>query len=1112
VPESRHKYLYERLGDHDFQQLAGALLTLQFTDFVPLPLRQADGGRDGVDRTRQLVYQVKWSATGQERDPVAWLDSEIRGESEKNKTLASEGVRRYALVTNVASTSKPKTGTFDKLNAKLDAYSKEYGLEMSCVWREALNSMVDTAPPEVKWTYADMLAGWDLIRYLVSEQASVARDSTLRDLLHKVAAAQWDDDARIKFSQVELDREYLADLFVDVPAERIRTPRRVAPPTAGGVYLGGAAAYIASKTPYPFTLVRGAPGQGKSTLSQFVCQAYRIAFLPNERPPASGLPSISDPRFPIRLDLADYAAWMQGYDVFDKSDDAEPKKGRRRVAAQSTVESYLAEMMTHVSGRETITRDDVQDIFDRVPSVVVFDGLDEVGKVADRKRVVREIDLFCARGKSYAVEPKVIVTTRPNSAGLPEPNADIFETISLVPLDPALRDQYLRKWCVVHGVRGNDSRTLRRNFSEKTREPYIGELAGNPMQLTILLYLLKQHGDATPNQRTELYDAYMALLLAREANKHPESVRKHRTDLMEIVPFLGWYIQSRAEEDGHSGRMSHADVEAAMKHFQRTYGKPEDVVDELFEAATDRLWALTSKEEGTFEFEVLPLREYFAARFLYRYAGEGDPRFDRTVVFRELLRRPYWLNTVRFYSGNAVGSDIYILKAGIEHEVSSGTTKHVRVAAWSLLTDGVFNSRPQEAASIVDLLTDEDGGRLLLAALDAKEISPLPESSYATLAWTRLTAAIAARPDDVANEVRVRVIRELLGLKPEFTSWWIERLSEAVDTGSERAWLAIGASCEVAAGSSLPIPAVSADDGQNAQLILNAGFAPQDGSALEAQLLRAVLDGQCTETTSVRSEPARIAVALSPAEFYAFGPDTTQPKPAASSPDRRSQAIQHLRRSESPCVGIASLRRFRRGERGSTFPWANTAAALLQHAGRCWLVSEIAIVGAASPMSNGFTRAPGTEALGSGSHPATLIEQTRANRSNAEWWRARLVACQDDLAYTEWALALWAIASGPVIDELFGELTRVIEQVTPRYQRAFQIAAQRLGEVGFLDRRPVTSRIDHGVLAVALAARSAERSRASGPEIRTDGTDIRALASVVRRAKWLKVDQIATYR
>jgi hypothetical protein len=39
-------------------------------------------------------------------------------------------------------------------------------------------------------------------------------------------------------------------------------------------------------------------------------------------------------------------------------------------------------------------------------------------------------------------------------------------------------------------------------------------------------YLLRQNGDATPSRRTELYDTYMSMLLPREANKHPESVRK----------------------------------------------------------------------------------------------------------------------------------------------------------------------------------------------------------------------------------------------------------------------------------------------------------------------------------------------------------------------------------------------------------------------------------------------------------------------------------------------------------------------------------------------------------------------------------------------------------
>ncbi len=92
-----------------------------------------------------------------------------------------------------------------------------------------------------------------------------------------------------------------------------------------------------------------------------------------------------------------------------------------------------------------------------------------------------------------------------------------------------------------HWSRG---RALRTTYRAKIAEPYLDELAGNPMQLTILLDLLHRHGEATPTQRTALYDSYVDLLLAREANKHPASVRKHQADLREIIPFLGWHLHA----------------------------------------------------------------------------------------------------------------------------------------------------------------------------------------------------------------------------------------------------------------------------------------------------------------------------------------------------------------------------------------------------------------------------------------------------------------------------------------------------------------------------------------------------------------------------------------
>lgn len=111
MPESRHKYLFERLGDHDFQQLVAALLAGQYSNFTPLPLRQSDGGRDGLRQAEPgqvLIYQVKWSVKGQETNPVGWLDEVVRKEQDNLKRLAEEGIRRYVLVTNVASTGHPR--------------------------------------------------------------------------------------------------------------------------------------------------------------------------------------------------------------------------------------------------------------------------------------------------------------------------------------------------------------------------------------------------------------------------------------------------------------------------------------------------------------------------------------------------------------------------------------------------------------------------------------------------------------------------------------------------------------------------------------------------------------------------------------------------------------------------------------------------------------------------------------------------------------------------------------------------------------------------------------------------------------------------------------------
>jgi hypothetical protein len=720
------------------------------------------------------------------------------------------------------------------------------------------------------------------------------------------------------------------------------------------------------------------------------------------------------------------------------------------------------------------------------------------------------------------------VTTRPSTNELSEPSTDLFDVLVLSPLTPQQREDYLRKWSAVRSILGSEGRALRKAFRAKIAEPYLDELASNPMQLTILLDLLHKHGEATPNQRTALYDSYVDLLLAREANKHPESVRKHQPELREIIPFLGWHLHAHTESDSVNARMTVADLKATIRHFQRTYGNPESVVDELFEAASDRLWTLTSKIEGSYEFEVLSLREYFAARFLYRYAGEETNRFDRIEVLRELLRRPYWLNTARFYGGNAEVGDLSVLADGIIEELASSPAPHAVIAGWTLLTDGVFANRPRWAREVLSSLCADEHLQVLANALHRGEIAPLPQlpepvGGGADPTWTRLTDLLAADPGDGATQLRVSVLRELLNQRRQFANWWSDHIRNVIaDVPAVDQWLEMAAPCEGAAGQTLDLDGIDLSRPLVAQRILDTGLVPPAGSKFEADLLHAVLDGLCPNVQSVRSLPAQIAVAFAP-ESHFTSSESGFPDVTAEARRRRQDALKHLRRERPELAKAAEQRRFRAGEKGSTFPWANTATALFEAVGPCWLASQIALLGASSPMRLGLKRQPEKSAFGSDCHPAALLDQVRANAASAEWWRSQLAAltatdgepeATRERALAEWSMALWCAAAPKVVVELFADWQRVMLDLPDPRRLPVVDAALRCSAHGWVPKLPSHLASEDPAVTALLDFRNqpAKETATTGMTARTARMTYKPLIEVARERRWFKVDDAGAYR
>lgn len=344
-PGNSFKYLYWRLSEPAFQQLCAALLRNKFDPVRCFPVRMADEGID-VIAEGSTIYQVKWSSKLLQ-DPDQWLDGAVRGERAKIERLVQQKrITRYILITSVAGTTTATgTGSIQRLQPRLDELSAELGVPIDCWWQSDVDAEVDRAPDAIKWSYQEMLAGAEAVRYLMHGSQVEGQAARMRDTVLHVMATQWREDSKVKFSQADMNRVNLVDVFVDVHAIPREPPRNAPAPDHGqydrGIEICGAVEFL-QRTAVPLTFLLGVPGQGKSTLSQYLAQLHRAAILPGDmlgdrKPPHE---TVDDPLLPIRVDLKDYAAWLSGRDPF--GDDDPPKAPRRRPRGRRSLDLFLA--------------------------------------------------------------------------------------------------------------------------------------------------------------------------------------------------------------------------------------------------------------------------------------------------------------------------------------------------------------------------------------------------------------------------------------------------------------------------------------------------------------------------------------------------------------------------------------------------------------------------------------------------------------------------------------------------------------------------------------------------------------------------------------------------
>ena len=299
-------YNLEELGDERFQQLCQAVVTRAFPDLQCLPVGQPDGGRDAFVRHRVrtrvadcLIYQVKFVRDSNSRDARDLIEAVIKSEKKKVDELVRRGASSYYLLTNVKGSSHLSTGSIDKVNELL---SSSFSIPSHCWWRDDIERRIDTFS-DIKWSYPDMIRATDLLPLLLRNHSNDKEMDRLIQVIQAYLAHQYNIDSQLKFKQIDLQTDIL-DMFVDVPAQivlptneeahaRLKDAlhprlyyllrnRSVNSSSLDDSEAPGAAFLLADPDvarAFPRIVIEGAPGQGKSTVTQYVCQIQRMLLL-----------------------------------------------------------------------------------------------------------------------------------------------------------------------------------------------------------------------------------------------------------------------------------------------------------------------------------------------------------------------------------------------------------------------------------------------------------------------------------------------------------------------------------------------------------------------------------------------------------------------------------------------------------------------------------------------------------------------------------------------------------------------------------------------------------------------------------------------------------------
>ena len=661
-----------------FQRLVNALLTARFGEDVRLtPLQGADGGSDGetatanpymefryeasskhsnnplieAPRPGRYLFQAKYHRTGEQR--LTDLRTQVVREFKDALTdevvnrIDREDVNFFFLVTNVSS-SKKSLQKIDEIRSKV--LKGQQHLHADVWWGERITASLDWAP-QLWPAYPELFPG--SVPPLLG-MATTEDPEGLSRTLKLAIAQQYVRDSQVKFRQIELEKRLL-DLFVDLDIGRVsdtdetsRIPhRRLFSQPNRDLILGNGGSsrthglhnsvlhlLLDDDRAIPRILLEGGPGQGKSTITQMAAQVYREKIL-DKRDSELREPTwhrACKLRIPIRLELRDLAHWISQN-------------------TEGTLEQYIALTLTRDSGGAAIQPEDIHRLFNHSSTILLLDGLDEIGNDTLRDQVLDAALAAIERFETaLKTDVRVVLTTRPPAVIGRWSKLKGFIRVVLAPMDAERIDDYLERWLQAQIPTSEDRDRIKASFNSRRHDSHVEALARNPMQLSVLLQFIYLKGEAFPDRRAELYRDYFQIVIDRDVEKSPE-LRKHRELVEGLHSYLGFLLHGFAEAEKVRRALSRNEIVELAGQWLEGEGHPKELAETYFALGEERFGLIVALSgeghETTYGFEVQPIQEYFAAAYISNRLANGRAH----SVFETLIYKDYWREVALFLAG-----------------------------------------------------------------------------------------------------------------------------------------------------------------------------------------------------------------------------------------------------------------------------------------------------------------------------------------------------------------------------------------------------------------------------------------------------------------------------